>query len=161
MDETVTAVHKTQSHKVTQTLIALKPMGKGRGPRAQKAPLKEIAARKREIASATGPQRAMPPRRSESPLNLGMLNGVRVVLSDVDGGSDVSDVDSDAYPKKQLPSVAAYKGSPSVGCLLKPNGRPTLSRFVAPSLLLRASARHRRRARDGASDAGLANASQA
>ena len=39
--------------------------------------------------------------------------------------------------------------------------RPTLSRFVAPSPLLRASARHRRRARDGASDAGLANASQA
>ena len=39
--------------------------------------------------------------------------------------------------------------------------RPTLSRFVAPSQLLRASARHRRRARDGASDAGLANASQA
>ena len=37
--------------------------------------------------------------------------------------------------------------------------RPTLSRFVraaAPSPLLRASARHRRRARDGASAAGLA-----
>ena len=146
-------------------------MGKGRGQRAQKAPLKEIAAHEREIAAATGPQRAMPPRRSESPLNLGMLNDVRVVLSDVDGGSDVSDVDSDVYPKKQLPIVATYKGSPSVGGLLKPNDRPTLSRFLctvprrvtrrAPSPLLRASARHRRRARDGASDTGLANASQA
>ena len=42
--------------------------------------------------------------------------------------------------------------------------RPTLSRFVraaAPSPMLRASARHRRRARDGASAAGLANTSQA
>ena len=42
--------------------------------------------------------------------------------------------------------------------------RPTLSSFVraaAPSQVLRASARHRRRARDGASAAGLANTSQA
>jgi hypothetical protein len=61
----------THSAHRTQTLIALKPMGKGRGQRAQKAPLKEIAAHEREIAAATGPQRAMPPARKFGPRKFG------------------------------------------------------------------------------------------
>ena len=76
------------------------------GPKAQKAPLTKLTKK----------------RKSEIPAEreVAAVRERDAVLRSK--GSDGSDIDSDAYPKLQLRSVVAYKGSPCPGGLLKPDG---------------------------------------